>query len=116
MYVVVAIGIARTSMTVLRHLDVRTPDLYIASKALIYVVSIFLIYNIGKGHNWARWTLIVILAIAIPLGVLPTIDSMEHSPTHSLLGFVQLGLWIIATILLFLPGSSAWLRSKDTSE
>ena len=108
MYIVVIIGIARTAMTVMRHIDVRTPDLYIISKGLIYVVSIFLIYQIGKGSNWARWALLVIFAIAIPLGVLPTFDSIEHNPVHALLGIVQLAAFVVAVFLLFQRQSSEW--------
>ena len=116
MYVVVILGIARTTMTVMRHLDVRTPDLYIISKGLIYVASIFLIYRISKGRNWARWALLVILAIAIPLGVLPTFDSIEHNPIHALLGFVQLTGFVVAVFLLFQPQSTNWFKSGSSSE
>jgi hypothetical protein len=78
-------------------------------------VSVFLIYQISKGHNWARWTLMVILAVAIPLGVLPTIDSIEHSPLHAQLGFAQLGAFIFAALLLLMPPSSKWLKSKESA-
>ena len=80
MYAVIAVGFLRTGMTIGRHLDVRTPYIYLGSKTLVYVISVFLIYQISKGHNWARWALMAILAVAIPLGVLPIIDSIEHSP------------------------------------
>ena len=113
MYLVVIIGVARTAMTVMRHIDVRTPDLYIISKGLIYVVSIFLIYKIGKGSNWSRWTLLVIFAIAIPLGVLPTFDSIEHNPVHALLGIVQLAAFVVAVFLLFQRQSSDWFKSRQ---
>ena len=66
LYLVVGIGIIRTIMTVIRHADVRSPHFLIFTQLLIYVVSLFLIYELGKGKNWARWTLVVILAICIP--------------------------------------------------
>ena len=113
MYAVVAVGFLRTGMTIGRHLDVRTPYMYLGAKTAVYVLSVFLIYQISKGHNWARWTLLAILAIAIPLGVLPTIDSLEHSPLHALLGFAQLGAFVVAAILLFLPQTSTWLKSRN---
>ena len=47
MYAVVAVGFLRTGMTVGRHLDVRTPYMYLGSKTLVYVVSVFLIYQIS---------------------------------------------------------------------
>lgn len=115
MYAVVAIGFLRTGMTIGRHLDVRTPYVYLGSKTLLYIVSVFLIYQISNGHNWARWTLMAILAVAIPLGVLPTFDSIEHSPLHAMLGFMQMAAFVLAAILLFLPQSSNWLRSGKVS-
>ena len=115
MYAVVAVGFLRTGMTVGRHLDVRTPYMYLGSKTLVYVVSVFLIYQISKGHNWARWTLMVVLAVAVPLGVLPTLDSLEHSPLHAQLGFAQLGAFILAALLLLMPPSSKWLKSRKSA-
>ena len=112
MYAVVVIGVVRTSMTVMRHIDVRTPYFFIGVKAALYALSIFLIYNISKGRNWAKWTLMAILVAAIPLGVLPTIDSYAHNPVHALLGFAQLGAWIIAAVLLFQRQSTDWLTSS----
>lgn len=114
MYAVVAVGFLRTGMTVGRHLDVRTPYMYLGAKTLVYLLSVFLIYQISKGHNWARWTLMVILAAAVPLGVLPTIDSLEHSPLHAQLGFGQLGAFILAALLLLMPQSSKWLKSTKS--
>ena len=64
MYFVVAIGIVRTGMTVVRHLDVRSPHFYISTKLLVYAVAVFLIYQANKGRNWARWSLIAIFALA----------------------------------------------------
>jgi hypothetical protein len=112
-YLVVAIGIVRTGMTVVRHLDVRSPHFYISTKLMIYAVSVFLIYQTSKRRNWARWSLIVIFAISIPLAILPTFDSFDHSPLHTLLGFLQLGLYIIAILFLFHRTSSSWFRSGN---
>ena len=115
MFSVVAIGFLRTGMTIGRHLDVRTPYMYLGSKALIYALAAFLIYEVSQGRNWARWALIAFLAISIPFGVLPTIDSLEHSPLHAQLGFGQLAAFGLAAILLLLPPSSKWLKSRKTA-
>ena len=66
LYLVIAIGIIRTSMTVIRHVDVRSPHLLIITKMLIYAASVFLIYQVSKGKNWARWILLAIIAIVFP--------------------------------------------------
>lgn len=116
LYLVVAIGIIRTSMTVIRHVDVRSPHLLIFSKMLLYVASVFLIYQVSKGKNWARWLLLAILAIAFPLSVLPTFDAIFHNPIHTLLGFLQLALYIVAMIFLFHRSSSQWFGVGKVSD
>lgn len=108
LYIVVGIGVLRTIMTVVRHADVRSPDFLIMSKLLTYVFSVYLIYQISKGKNWARWALVVIFVVSIPLTILPAFDSFSHNPIHNLLGFVQLGLYIYGLVLLFHRDVSGW--------
>lgn len=116
LYLVVAIGIIRTSMTVIRHVDVRSPQLLIISKMLIYAVSVFLIYEVSKGKNWARWILLAIITIAFPLSVLPTLDALSHNPIHTLLGLLQLVLYIVAMVFLFHRSSTEWLGAGKVSD
>lgn len=111
-YLVVAIGVVRTLMTVLRHADVRSPYFLVATKFVVYAVALFLIYKLAAGSNWARWLLVVLLAIGIPLTVLPTIAAFSSVPLHSLLGFLQLGLYLVALYFLFQKTSSDWYRSR----
>jgi hypothetical protein len=112
LYLVVLIGIARATMTVIRHADVRSPDFLIYTKLLIYAVSVVLIYQVSKGRNWARWTLLVILTGAIPLVVLPAYDSLLHNPVQGLLVLLQLVLYTIGMVFLFQKDSSAWFSSR----
>ena len=116
LYLVVLVGILRTAMTVVRHADVRTPDLLIYSKLLLYAVSVLLIYWASRGKNWARWWLLALLAISIPLGVLPALDSISHNSIHSLLGLLQLIFFIPAMVFLFHSRSTAWSRGVNTQE
>ena len=113
---VVGIGIIRTTMTVVRHADVRSPYFLINMKFLIYTVSLFLIYQIGKGKNWARWSLVVILSISIPLNILPSFRSISHNPVHTLLVFLQLALYIVALVFLFHGSSSGWFGTGKVSK
>ena len=116
LYLVVGLGIIRASMTVMRHADVRSPDFLIFTKLLVYTTSLFLIYQMSKGKDWARWSLVVIFAISIPLIVLPAFESLSHNPVHTILGFLQLGLYIIALLFLFHSSSSGWFRTRKTSK
>jgi len=111
LYLVVGIGIIRTAMTVMRHAEVRSPDFLIIAKILIYAASLFLIYQVSKGKNWARWSLVVILSISIFLLFLPAVDAFSHNPVHTLLVFLQYTLYIVALLLLFHRKSSGWFVS-----
>ena len=115
LYLLVVIGVVRTSMTVIRHVDVRSPYSLIITKLLVYAVTLFLIYQISKRKNWARWVLLATVAIAFPLSILPTFDSLSHNPFHTLLGFVQLGLYIVAMVFLFKRDASSWFRAVRES-
>jgi len=115
LYLMIAIGVIRTVMTVLRHVDVRSPHSLIITKILIYAASLFLIYQISRGKNWARWLLLAVFAIAFPLSVLPTFDAISHNPVHALLGLLQLGLYIVAMVYLFHRSSMEWLGSGKAS-
>jgi hypothetical protein len=112
LYLVVLIGIARATMTVIRHADVRSPDFLVYTKLLIYAASVALIYQVSKGKNWARWTLLVILTGSIPLVVLPAYDSIFHNPAQALLVLLQLALYIVGMVFLFQKHSSAWFGSR----
>ena len=116
LYLVVGIGIIRASMRVIRHADVRSPDFLIFTKLMVYTASLFLIYQMSKGKDWARWSLVVIFAISIPLIVLPAFESLSHNPVHTILGFLQLGLYIIALLFLFHSSSADWFRTRKTSK
>lgn len=115
LYLIVGIGIIRTAMTAIRHADVREPYFLIGTKFSVYAAALFLIYQLAKGRNWARWSLVVILAVSIPLTILPTIQSISHNPVHSLLGLLQLALYIVALFFLFHASSSGWYRSGKNS-
>ena len=115
LYLLIAIGFIRTGMTVVRHVDVRSPYFLISIKLLVYAVTVFLIFQISRGRNWARWLLLAEVAIAFPLAILPTFDAISHSPFHTLLGFVQLGLYIVAMLFLFHRSSSEWFSARKSS-
>jgi len=115
LYIVVGLGIIRTAMTVMRHADVRSPNFLIIIKLLIYAASLFLIYQISKGKNWARWLLVVIFSLSIFLLFLPTFASLALYPVHSLLVFLQYTLYIVALVFLFHRNSSGWFGAGKVS-
>lgn len=101
LYLVVGIGVIRTIFTIFRHIDVRSPISLIITKLIIYGFSIYLIIQISKCKNWARWLLVVILTISIPLTILPAFGQVSHNPIYAVLFFMQLILYMIALVILF---------------
>lgn len=101
LYMVVGIGIIRTTFTIFRHIDVRSPFFLIITKVIIYAASIYLIIQISKCKNWARWALIIILTLSIPLTILPAFGQIPHNPIYAILFFIQLVLYMAALVLLF---------------
>ena len=112
LYLVVGIGVIRTTMTVFRHIDVRSPYFLIITKLIIYAASIYLIQQIVKGKNWARWSLVVILTISIPLTILPAFGQFSHNPIYAVLFFMQLVLYMVALVFLFQESSSEYFKSE----
>ena len=115
LYLVVGIGMIRAVMTVLRHADVRSPYFFIFTKLFIYTGSLFLIYQLGKGKNWAKVSLVVILAVSSPVTSLPACESISHNPIHTLLGFIQIILYVVALVFLFHNNSSNWFAARSVS-
>ncbi|MCD6273381.1 MAG: hypothetical protein J7K30_11210 [Deltaproteobacteria bacterium] len=113
-YLIIGISLVRLVITVIRHWDIRTPDFIILSKIFIWSVSLFLLYQVSKGRNWARWTMVAILAICLPLTILPMISSLTHNPIPGLLGLFQVLLYVWALLLLFQATSNVWFKKKYT--
>ena len=111
LYIVVGIGVIRTIFTIFRHIDVRSPISLIITKLIIYGVSIFLIIQISKCKNWARWALVVILTMSIPLTILPAYGQITHNPINSILFFLQLVLYMVALVYLFQESVSKRFKS-----
>ncbi len=82
-YFIVFLGVFRTAFTVVRHLEVRSPDFMIITKFTYYALSLYLIYLVGQGKNWARWLLVVIFIGSIPLTILPFFDLISETLVSS---------------------------------
>ena len=112
-----AIGIAaiRIAIVVLRHLEVRTPDVIIMVRGVIGALCLFLTFRISKGNNWARWSLVAYLIVSIPLTFLPAIPTFSAYPVQGYLDALQFALTLIALGLLFHPNASKWFAKGGGS-
>ena len=116
LYLVIAIGTGRVVLAVIRHADVRSPGFLTLTKLLFYGACIFLVYQLGKGKNWARWGLAALLVLNIPLTVLPAFEGISHSALNTSLVLLQLGLYIAAMVLVFREPSSTWFDTMRASQ
>jgi len=114
-YFVIAIGVARVIMTVIRHADVRSPVFLIVTKLLFYAACVFVLYHLGKGDNRARWTLVALLVISFPLIILPAYGGISHNMVQTALTFLQVVLYVVALVFLFHKSSSAWFDTGGVS-
>ena len=112
LYFVIGVGVLRTAFMVVRHLEVRSPDVLIITKFVSYALCLYLIYLVGKGKNRARWLLVMIFVVASPLTNLPYFESISHNPFGSALGLAQLVLCVIGLLLLFHSSSRPWFDNK----
>ena len=88
----------------------------VVGAGIIYAGSLYLIYQLNKGRNWARWWLLVIFIIAIPLVILPAFASYSHNPVDALIAFIQTALYIIGMVFLFHRSSSNWFGAEKISK
>lgn len=116
LYIIVAVGIIRKTMVVIHHADVRSPEFLIFISLVLFAVSLVLIYHTSKGKNWARWSLVVILLLSLPLSILPMFQAISHTPIPNLLGLIQLILYLVSLVLLFNTNSSTWFRTTEISK
>ena len=115
LYLVVGIGVVRTAITVIRHADVRSPYFLMGVKLTVYAMCLVIIYQVGKGRNWARWLLVAILFICLPLIVFPAFGAFAHNPIMSTLEFLQLGLSLVALGLSFHDSSQWFFHAPKTT-
>jgi len=115
LYLFVALGAIRTALMMIRHLDVRSPFFDIVANLVIYAASLYLIHQLSKGKNWARWSLVAILFFSLFLLLLPTFDSFTLNPVNTLLVLVQYTLYVVALVFLFHRETQGWFAAGAPS-
>lgn len=85
---------------------------------LVILLEAALLGAILARHGWARWALIPLLAVHAVVTLLATAFLMpegEGANYVMILWGAQLLLALVGLVLLFLPASSAWLKSRRTA-
>lgn len=85
----------------------------IAVEIVITLVFLFLTYRIGKGANWARITMLilVILSVISKITYIPIVFSTSFMV--GIVSIVVMLLQIIALCFLFSKVSRAWFKGRE---
>ena len=88
----------------------------------VWLTMVLVVYQIGRGRNWARIIFLILTLVSTP----PRLSGIIHASGRSafqdtIFNIYQLEIFIVAVVLLFQRSSSDWfkavkkLRSKDES-
>ena len=83
---------------------------FIFSTAFTYGLLLWLIYKMDRGRHWARVTFLVLTVIGVPFAIQPMLASFSYSPVSGLLGLLQVGMEVVALVMLFSPQAKPWFR------
>ena len=84
---------------------------------LVILLEAALLGAVLARHGWARWALVPLLAVHAVATLLATAFLMPEGDSANyvmLLWGAQMLLTLVGLVLLFLPASNAWLKSRRT--
>lgn len=75
-------------------------------------IPVWLFQNISLGKNWARLVWVVMVALSVPRDLVGVGEAFSAYLLSGLLGLTQWIFIIASCILLFIPSSTPWFRSR----
>jgi hypothetical protein len=90
-----------------------------AKMTIGFAITFALFASVGLGRNWARWMLLVLVALAGSAGIAAVMVLPPPSaiPRFTMARYAaQLGLQAVACVLLFTPGANAWYRAVKSEK
>lgn len=120
LYLVFVIGIVKLIFIDFEIVDksLGPINVFLAIEVFVLLLIFFFIYNIGRGHNWARITILILFIISL-FHIPNILKDLQTDLIVGVLGSLQIPLNLIVLILLFKKESSDWfkkikLRRKGT--
>jgi hypothetical protein len=110
LYCVLALGLTNGSMFFLRVIETTPLSVFILIALITAAVALILIYQIGKGSNWARITYLIVFLASLPFGAIPLYRLLSYNPVPGTIAVVQTLMQVIALTLLFRQPSSDWFK------
>ncbi|MCF8095706.1 MAG: hypothetical protein K9J79_10145 [Desulfobacteraceae bacterium] len=110
LYIGIAIGILRTGIKAPATLaDVSYPILSSLLIAILMGVGIFIVIMIGKGHNWARITFLIIFIIFL-FSFPQFLQALPAKPFLGTVHIIHIIMAVVSLVLLFQKQSSQWFK------
>lgn len=106
LYIAIGIGVVRGIMESMGIIDT----------VIVLGVLSLIIHLIGKGHNWARITYILLFAIGTPFSISPLIQSIKANLLSGMMGVGQICVQICACIILVRAPVVCWYRKSRQSK
>lgn len=93
--------------------DVPVPFLVtLALLAIFGGLTVWLVVNVHRGVNWARWALLVYLVLGWVLVGMQFNDEFMRSPISGMIEVACFALEVAACWLLFVGGGAAWFAAQ----
>lgn len=89
-----------------------SPGSMILTLAIVVIISLFFIINIGRGKNWARIIYLILFALSV---INTAIHIKLFFSQGTLIGVATIANYVMALaamILLFSKSSNQWFRKK----
>ena len=88
----------------------------LAAFGLVVAFTIWLVVSAYRGRNWARWTLVVLLAPSWVFGALEIPQQLLQPHIHEVVGLIANALDMLACWLLFFgKGARSFFRGRAPS-
>jgi hypothetical protein len=85
----------------------------VGSAAITSAIQAWLYLKIARGRNWARITILVLIAISMPAVLIVVPEVAARAPWTAFITVVDLLLVFYALYLLFFPGREWFRRRRD---
>ncbi len=93
--------------------------LFIATRSVRYLISVWILLKIAAGRNWARLIFVAILVLGVGYTAynwrVYVVGFSGRYPVHATASIAKALLDIAAACLLFMPGASRWFKPPNAA-
>ena len=104
------VGALRSVIEWPHQTQTASPGFVLFVMLFTFALTLWLIYKMDRGRNWARITFLVFFILGVPLSFVPLLQSLSYSRFSGALGLLQVVLQTIAVFKLFGRNAHPWFR------